>query len=226
MTLKHSFFVLSACILMSCHSEPVSETPVETPKASAFSILAPLFKDLTINDPFFVDVGEEGKPDYAFEGREMDSVQVLTLIPDLYENYTGFKNYYACYKFPIDPSHVGLIVSSPGENNFTGIDLFVFNVKADSVVHIMPLSLAFGDVGEAMGYKACLFRDQQKRLNILKYDYTEYDRSVDNENDTIVEEWSQFSLISLVKPGGDTLSRDSAAIHKQYPEMVRKLNTF
>jgi hypothetical protein len=217
------------CTLTSCGVEPITEKPTELPvplKLSKLSVLDPLFKDLVITDTFFLYSPWSDDAHYKFKGMPMDSLQVLALSSQESNRYTYFKDFGACFQFPLDSSRVALIARVPGEYESTVLKLFMFDVQKDSVIHTLCLADVFGDAGEVMWYSSCLFRDKSHKLTLATHWHSEYSHSVDNENDTTVERWNKFYLIDLSDIHADTLSKDSATIVDRYPEIMKRLRSY
>ncbi len=223
--MKTPFLPVIALMVLQACSSPESEKPKEVLKASRLSVVDSLFKDLVIEDTFYVySVG--GQETHPFQGVPMDSMQVASLSYDLKMKYSYFKDMGACYKFPLDASRFALIARVPGEYESTAINLFVFDVGKDSVVQTLYLADVFGDAGEAMFYSSCIFREKDHSLKVATQWHSEYSHSVDNENDTTVERRNRFWVIDLGKHTGDTLLKDSATIFTTYPQISQRLSHY
>lgn len=224
---KTILFFSVVILLLSCNREPEVQQAGPIPKASRLSMLDSLFRDIVIEDTFFIysTWGDEKNPN-PFQGFPMDSIHV-TLLPYAEQmSYSRFRDFGACYKFPLDDSHLALIARVAGEYESTAIDLFVFDVKKDSVVQTIRLADVFGDAGESMWYSSCIFRDQNHALKLATHWHSEYSHSVENENDTTVERRNHFYLFDLDKQVGDVLSEDSAYIIDSHPQVMKRLATF
>lgn len=224
---KPLFLISALALFLSCNREPQTQQQTEAPKASRLSVLDALFKDIAIKDTFFVySMWSDEHKINPFQGTPMDSDHV-TLLP--YEerlSYSHFKDFGACYKFPLDESHLALIARVAGEYECTAIQLFVFDMKKDSVVRTIRLADIFGDAGESMWYSSCIFRDSRHALKLATHWHSEYSHNVDNENDTTVERRNRFYLLDLDKHAGDTLAKDSAYIINQHPQIMKRLAAF
>lgn len=217
--------VISLIALQAC-SESEAEKTAEVPKTSRLSIVDSLFRDLIIEDTFYVYSSWGGQENHPFKGVPMDSAQVASLTYDLKMSYTYFKDVGACYKFPLDASRFALIARVPGEYESTAIRLFIFDVEKDSVVQTLSLADVFGDAGESMSYSSCVFREKDHGLKVATQWHSEYSHSVDNENDTTVERWNRFWILDLGKHTGDTLLKDSATIVNTYPQIIKRLSHY
>jgi hypothetical protein len=224
--MKKYLFLFSICILVSCGREPIAEKPIEVPKPSRLSVLDPLFKELVITDTLFLYSVWSDDTHYKFKGRSMDSLQVRALSTEESERYSYFKDFGACFKFPIDSLRMALVARVPGEYESTVLKLFMFDVQKDSVIHTLYLADVFGDAGEAMSYSSCLFRDKAHKLTLATYWSSEYDHRVGDEKDTTVEHWNKFYLIDLSDIHADTLSKDSTTIVDRYPEIMKRLGAY
>ncbi len=224
--MKTPFLLAIPLIVLQACSEPEAEKPKEVPKASRLSVVDSLFKDLIIEDTFYVYSSWGGTENHPFKGTPMDSVQVASLTYHLKTSYSYFKDVGACYKFPLDASRFALIARVPGEYESTAINLFVFDVEKDSVVQTLHLADVFGDAGESMSYSSCIFREKDHGLKVATQWHSEYSHSVDNENDTTVERWNRFWIIDLGKHAGDTLLKDSATIVNTYPQIITRLSHY
>ncbi|HEX7413357.1 MAG TPA: hypothetical protein VF411_04865, partial [Bacteroidia bacterium] len=196
-------------------------------KLTRFSKLDTLFTDVA-TDTFYVysDLSIDGHK-FAFSGRPLDSTQVSFLPFDIKGNYNWNKDYSACYKFPIDKSHIALITRIPGEYVSSKITLLVFDIDKDSIIKSLNLADTWGDAGESFVYNSCIFKDKEKNISILFYAWSSYDhRAGDNPKDTLIEYSKNYLLLNLSKNFGDTISRDSATIVTKYPDMLKKLASY
>ncbi len=223
--IKYSL-VMVALIFAGCSDNAEKVKPVTETKMTKYSQIEKLFKDVA-SDTFYVfSDWEIQNPKYLFKGTTMDSIQISLLPYELKNKYTWTRDIAACYKFPIDASRIALIARLPGEYESTAIKLLVFDLEKDSVVETIHLSDVFGDAGEVYTYRSCLFKDKEKKPLILTYSYSSYDHGVNGDStDTAVETWNNYYLTSLLKTPADTISKDSATIVTQHPEIIKKLTS-
>jgi hypothetical protein len=215
------FFVI---VFIACNNEPLKEKEAELPKISKLVQLDKNFKEISY-DTFYVYSSDNTEDiNYQFRGKPMDSVQVQALPAVMKELYKFSKDFSACYKFKISDSQTGFISRVPGEYVSSAVELFVFDIKKDSVTHQFFLADNFGDAGEVYNYRSCIFRNDKKKHMILSYFVTSYDHSVEGDTaDTSTETWNKYILFEVAKNSIDTVSDDSSYIVKHHPEILKKL---
>lgn len=212
-------------LLFSCSEKPQQEEKklAET-KASRFDLIQGLFLNKTIDTFYVYSTWELEDKNYAFKGEPLDSLQVDALPYDIKFGYSFNKDYGACYKFPLNNKQMAMIIRAHGEYVSSSVRLMVFDIEKDSVTKTLYLSDVFGDAGESMVSRSCIFKNSKGEFLILTYRQNSYDHNVNGDaNDTIVENWNQYTLINLSKNGGDTLAKDSASVVKGYSSIVKRL---
>jgi hypothetical protein len=222
--MKNKLFFLTLVLLVACSNEPSEKSVLNSSGKKHTSL--DLYNDL---DPDTLYVySDDGRRDknYPFTGKNIDS-NIISILPyHIKQNGLLNEEFFACYKFPVDSTRTGLITRVPGEYDPSRITLFIYDALADSVTKQVDLADVFGDAGDASQHSSCLFYDKNKALNILTYYWSSYDHSVDNENDSLIEHWNNYLLLSLKDNRLDTLSKDSAEIVRAYPGIVKKLEGF
>lgn len=160
--------------------------------------------------------------DKQFTGRELTLAEAKMLPIGLTGNYFGkLSGVYACYQFPIDSEHKGLIARIPGEYESTTVALFIFDRKKDQLLkEHFDLSISFGDAGDFAQRTSWLFKAENKQFQSFVYDYSSYDHQVEDTTDHTVDEWRSYYLINCSSPGFDTLSSNHKQLKKQFKSLL------
>ncbi|MCW3071924.1 MAG: hypothetical protein JWO44_1814 [Bacteroidetes bacterium] len=221
--MKKSFYSLSILLLSACSSEPADQ-PV-TATAAQQRDLSKNFSDINPDSLYVYSVANTEDKNYKFVGKVLDS-SVISIFPYYIRNDERWnREFFGCYKFAIDTSHIALITRVPGEYVSSSLQLFIYDIQRDSVTVQIDLADLWGDAGDFAEHSSCIFYSPDKELKILSYYWSSYDRSVEQETegDTLIEYWDDFLLRGLSKNPGDTLSKDSAGIVKNYSAMLKNM---
>lgn len=191
-----------------------------------FSRLSAFYKDTTFAEIFI-------NPDYAyidfiyfFRGNKIDSTTFNVLTEKTTHGLPWTEGFYGIYSFKINKQFVGLLTRTPGEYSSTVISLWIYDTKHDSIVNEIQLADNFGDAGASEIINSYLFFDKEKKLNALTYRHYSYDHSVEEETDTIVEEYWNYYLTKLNATSVDTLSTDSIKLHGQFKSQLEKMASY
>ncbi|WP_294677114.1 hypothetical protein [uncultured Fluviicola sp.] len=193
-------------------------------KESAYAEFLSKFKLISF-DTLRVEYYYDSK-DKRFKGEELTLKEAKILPIGLTDNYFGkLSGAYACYQFPIDSSHIGLIARIPGEYEATTVGFFIFDRKKDQLLkEYFNLSISFGDAGDAAQRTSWLFKAKNKQFQSLVYDYSSYNHEVEDTTDHTIDEWRSYYLINCSSPKFDTLSKNETRLKKQFRNLLRAVN--
>ncbi|MBO9659285.1 MAG: hypothetical protein J7527_10715, partial [Chitinophagaceae bacterium] len=156
--MKNIVFVLMAFLLFSC-----AETPKEMPaekteevRISKFQQLLTKYRDISFDTLEVFAAFDMDKKDYKYSGVELDSTEMMLLPEEI--GRIEPQSFFACYKFQIDSTGIGLITRVPGEYYPTSIKLLVLNTKLDSIVSYFELSDLSGDAGDMWQKTSWLYK--------------------------------------------------------------------
>ncbi|MCW3105073.1 MAG: hypothetical protein JWO09_3513 [Bacteroidetes bacterium] len=221
--MKKPIYFLSILLLSACSSNPsTDQSATETP---ATRDLGKTFADINPDSLYVYSIENTEDKNYKFAGRLLDS-SIISIFPYYVKGDQRWKTeYFGCYKFAIDSSRIALVTRVPGEYVSSSLQLFIYDIQKDSVTQQIDLADLWGDAGEFSEHNSCIFYSPEKELKILSYYWSSYDHSVDQETegDTLIEYWEGYLLRGLSKNAGDTLSKDSAEIVRNYPAMLEKM---
>lgn len=207
--------------LLCCSHENSKVTNEVKPKAekSKYGHLIDKFETIDI-DTFHV----YSTYDYdGFKGIELEFDDV-ELFPKeiLSENFPENEiEIYACYRFNIDSSKIGLIARTPSMYAPTSIKLFIYDKKVDSIISFIEVSETWGDAGESLEKESWIFLKKNK-LKILtkKVERSDHSAYAEDENDTIVEIWKSYHLINFSNSVFDTISDDEKYLKQIYHSLI------
>jgi hypothetical protein len=156
----------------------------------------------------------------AYNGRALDSINALFFAEDMAKQHFGEPSLFAVYKFAIDTNRLGLITRTPSYYAPTSVKLFFYDKRNDELGAYIELGETWGDAGDWMIKNSWLFRDSSNHLHAL-IDVTQgHDNSVDNPNDTTIEEEDQYTLLDLSKEKIDTIFADKVKLPEQYKQLA------
>lgn len=162
--------------------------------------------------------------DKRFLGKELTLKETKIFPLGIEENYFGeLSGVYACYRFEIDSTRLGLIARTPSEYESSSVKLFIFDKKADKVLdNYLELGQMFGDAGDFFSKVSWLFKTKSNEIHSLVYDYESYDHQVDDTADLRVDEWHSYALINCMNEKFDTLSTNGAQLKKRFRRVLKE----
>lgn len=208
--------------LFSCNEKPAVTIPQKTKKTlqkeSKYLGLLQKFEPISIDTlKVFSSYDFDN-----FKGQAIDNIDVALFPKEIADNYsTDSPNLFACYKFPLDATRIGLIARTPGEYDSTSIKLFVYDSAKDTLSNFIELADIFGDAGDAMEKTSWLFKNDHQKIQAIIWVQQSYDHSVEDINDTIVESWENHYLIDLSKIKFDTMNRNSEELAKKFKKILK-----
>ena len=161
-------------------------------------------------------------PDFGiYKGHQIDSSDAILFPKEIAEAYLLDHDIYACYRFNIDSSKIGLIVRTPSMYVSSSIKLFVYNKTSDRISHYIELAESWGDAGDAIEKTSWIIKNKKNHFSILTREIESHDHRADDENDTIVDKWDRYSLLAL-NDKIDTVSNNSVELKKKYNLILTK----
>jgi hypothetical protein len=208
-------------VITSCDDNRKTSIQTIEVKAETPTLLSK-YKDIAF-DSLDVYSGGMYNENFKYKGVLLDSMEV-SFLP---QEWKWEPNYYACYKFKINDSLTGLITRVPSHYDASAIKLFFYDIRKDSIVKTINLADIFGDAGDAFQYSTCIYKQNNNDFLALTYNWSAYDHSVgDDPNDTIIENWYNYSLIDISKNLGDTITKDSSTIVNKYAKTIERLASY
>jgi hypothetical protein len=161
-------------------------------------------------------------PDFGiYKGHQIDSLDAILFPKEIAESYLLDHDIYACYRFNIDSSKIGLIVRTPSMYVSSSIKLFVYNKNSDRISHYIELAESWGDAGDAIEKTSWIIKNKKNHFSILTREIESHDHRTEDENDTIVDKWDRYSLLAI-NDKIDTISNNSVELKKKYNLILTK----
>ncbi len=217
--MKQLLYLLIILIFFSCEEKPKHLHKIETEKdkESKYKNLLSKFKDISI-DTLKVYSSENYD---NYRGIKMDSVDAILFPKEIAEEYFLEHDLYACYKFEINSTKIGLLARTPSMYVPSSIKLFIYNKIEDNIKDYIELAESWGDAGDSMEKTSWIIQNEKNEINVLMRIIESHDHSIENENDTIVENWHYHHLINISKQKIDTISKDSKSITKKFKSLLK-----
>lgn len=199
----------------------MQQLKMDPPKESKFKTLLTKYKDISFDTLRVFSSGELESNKYKFKGTQLDSADVLLLPIALAEQYINDNGYFACYKFSIDSTRMGLITRTPSTYEPSSIKLLILDRQNDTITDFMELAETFGDAGDMAEKISWLFKDNNKKYKSFMWVEESHDNSVENEKDTTLQTWNYYYLLDLSKAKVDTVSKDEKKLLTQFGNLIR-----
>ena len=217
--MKQLLYLFTIIIFFSCEEKPkkTQKIVVKTIRDSKYKNLLSKFKNISIDTLEVYSSEDYGK----YRGIKMDSLDAILFPKEIAEAYFLEHDLYACYKFEINPTKIGLLARTPSMYVPSSIKLFIYNKIEDNISEYIELAESWGDAGDSTEKKSWIIKTKENKINALIKETESHDHSVEDENDTIVESWDKHYLIDLSTPKSDTLSKDSELLTKKFKLLLK-----
>jgi hypothetical protein len=223
------FVIFLVGFLIACGGKTVSEKQAIDEKVvekadlasietkSAYSVIIGKYKLISF-DTLKVYYNYDDN-DKRFSGKELSLKEAGTLPIGVTEKYFGkLSGVYACYRFLIDSTRLGLVTRIPSEYESSSIVLLIFDRKKDKFQDdYFYLGTSNGDAGEISVRVSWLFQTRNKQFQSFVYDY----QSAHEIDDTLTTESRYYFLIDCMKPEFDTISSNQTQLKKRFKGLLR-----
>ncbi|WP_016990361.1 hypothetical protein [Flavobacterium sp. ACAM 123] len=216
--MKQLLLLLMLILLCSCGEKNKTEKVVATTvQKSKYRTLLSKFENISIDTLEIYSSENFG----IYKGVQIDSLDAILFPKEIAEAYFLEHDIYACCKFDIDSSKIGLIVRTPSMYVPSSIKLFVFDKITDNISEYIELAESWGDAGDAIEKTSWLIKNPSNKINVLTREIESHDHSVEDENDTIVESWDKYYLFAF-NHKLDTINKNSDLLKKKFNVILNK----
>lgn len=221
---KNKFCFLLIVLFVSCQQvskrQDVQAVP---PKGSKFYTLLQKYKTVSIDTLNVFSSSELESATYPFKGQLLDSVEIELLKESLSINGGVEPFFFACFKFQIDSSVLGLITRVPSIYESSSIKLLLYDKTKDRVIDFIELAETFGDAGDYAEKASWIYKDEDRRYKGFICYEVSHDNSVDNPADTTIKTSKDYFLIQLSNKGIDTLSKDAKQLSEVFLSVLKTM---
>jgi hypothetical protein len=188
-------------------------------KKSAYSEFLKKFKSISF-DTLKVDYDYE---DETFLGMELSAKEARFLPVTVYESYNGgLSGIFACYRFQMDSTTLGLVARTPSEYESSSLKLFFFDMEKDRISdNYIELSETFGDAGESLFRASWLFKTKSKEIQSFTYTH-QSSEDIDDTTGLSYQESSSYTLIRFKKDQYDIISTNEKLLKKRFKRELKK----
>lgn len=209
--------------LVSCKQSIKTDQKNESEIASKYSGLLNKFQDFSV-DTFQIYSSEDVEDvQYKFKGIPIDSLEIRLLPKEFGDLNNEDLGFFACYKFLIDSTTVGLIMRTPSEYMASSIKLFILDKQKDSITDYIELAEIIGDAGDVTDKRSWLFT-KTNMPKIFMWSKESHDNSVDNEKDTTIQIWNYYYQMDISKKKIDTSNKRFIDLKKEYSHLIPKVD--
>jgi hypothetical protein len=214
--MRQILYLATLVLLFSCKQSNNEQQKVDILKESKFKNLLTKYKDISFDTLKVFSTEDPDNKLYMYKGIKLDTTDVLLFPKSIAEQYLDDDGFFACYKFLIDNSRIGLITRTPSTYASSSIKLLILDIQKDTITEIIELGETFGDAGDMAIKTSWLFKDSSKKYKSITWVEESHDHSVENEKDTTIESWNNYYLIDLSKSSIDTISTDEKMLTKKF----------
>lgn len=219
--MKQILILLTMTLFFSCQekNENTQKVAVKTVQKDKYKDLLAKFKNIAI-DTLVVYSAEEDFGKY--KGIRIDSLDATLFPENIAKDYLLEHDIFACYKFDINSSKIGLIARTPSEYVPSSIKLFVYDKTKNTISQYIELAENWGDAGESWVKTSWIIKNKGNQFRVLIEEDENYDHSAEDINDTIVESSEKHYLLELSSTKLDTINKNSEVLKKQFYSILNK----
>ncbi len=201
-------------------SKPVNQ-PEQTP--NRFATLLSFYPKIDFDTLLVTSAENPDESTFVFHGKPLDSISAA-FFPETFSevHWAEPPAIFACFQFPMNNGCIGLITRVPSVYVSSSIQLFVLDTAINKLYESLELAQEVGDAGDALYKKSWLFKETSARLKVLIWNKETHDHSVDEEPDTVPENWDSFFIVHLNNNRQDTVSKDSATLTRTFGYLLNK----
>lgn len=218
-----NLIIVTLVFLLGC-KQSTKNTSSTSNKNEQYLQLLTKFKDITFDTLEVYPLIDGTKIEaYKYYGVELDSADA-TLFPGniATAHFNDPPSLFACYKFNIDSSRVGLIARTPSVYYPTSIKLFVYTTNKDTLIEITELAEYLGDAGDLLDVNSWLIKDGNTNIQVLKWVQESIDNSLENDKTTNIAIRDHLLLYNVSTNKSDTLSNNIANLPAGFSKLIRR----
>lgn len=217
-----NLIIVTLVFLLGC-KQSTNNTSSTTIKNEQYLQLLTKFKDLTFDTLEVYPLIDGTKAnEYKYYGVELDSSDAI-LFPNniATAHFNDPPSLFACYKFNIDSSRVGLIARTASVYYPTSIKLFVYTTNKDTLIEITELAEYLGDAGDLLDVNAWLIKDGNT-IQVFKWIQESVDNSLENDKAPKIVTRDHFLLYNISNNTSDTLSNNIADLPPAFSKLIQQ----
>lgn len=217
-----NLIIITLIFLLGC-KQSTKNTSSTLIKSEQYLQLLTKFKDITFDTLEVYPLIDGTKIEaYKYYGVALDSADA-TLFPGniASAHFNDPPSLFACYKFNIDSSRVGLITRTPSVYFPTSIKLFVYTPKKDTLIEITELAEYLGDAGDLLDVNSWLIKDGNN-IQVFKWVQESIDNSFEDDKAPNIATWDHFLLYNISNNKFDTLSNKIENLPTEFSKLVRR----
>jgi hypothetical protein len=222
--MKQSFILFIIILLSNCEIKK-TENKYEKIITNKFEIISKYFKDTVFECLYVYPDSKFEEQKFYYKGSKLDSNAVNLLPESIRKSNTWKEGFNGVYAFKLEEGIIGLIARVPSTYDNSKIELWIYDLKKDSIINSIKLADIFGDAGDFESIKSYLHRDVNE-LKLLKVILNKYDHSVYDEKDTVVDQSLAFILSSIKYSSESIISKDSVELTNKYKKQIEILDRY
>ena len=165
--MRQILYLATLVLLFSCKQSNKEQQKVDILKESKFKNLLTKYKDISFDTLKVFSTEDPDNKLYMYKGIKLDTTDVLLFPKSIAEQYLDDDGCFACFKFLIDNSRIGLITRTPSTYASSSIKLLILDIPKDTITEIIELGETFGDAGDMAIKLHGFLKTAQKNTNQL-----------------------------------------------------------
>ena len=210
--MKHVRIFLPCLLLLGCMQ---TNKPQKNEK---YSRLFSKFKEISFDTLVVYSLSDGvNLEDYKFKGVQLDSTDAILFPQNIARaHFIDTPGLFACYKFKIDSTRLGLIARTPSEYFPSSIKLFIYTFYKDTLIEAKELAQYIGDAGALQNVNSWIFKDNQN-IKVFTWLRDSNDNSVE---DTTISIDDNFYIYDITKNKHESLGTLPDKLPKKLAQLL------
>lgn len=156
-----------------------------------------------------------------YQGTAVDSIETIFFPKKIVDaHFAAPPGIFACYKFEIDKTHLGLIARTPSLYDASSLKFFIYNKKSNSLSIGFELAENLGGIVNGVQKNAWIYKNPQGKPEALVWTRFTKDKSAGSTNDYQSESVDKFCIVNLSNERFDTLNTNARELTKQFSKQL------
>lgn len=215
-------------IIIFCCKQPnkkVTEVAKDKSEAKNYTLLLSKFKEISFDTIGFFPVESDIEFNYAkFNGPQLLKEDV-DLLPQIIPHFSDSSGLYACYKFLIDSSRIGLITRTTVKNYPLAINLLINNKNTDTINITTGLAQKLVDDGvggAVIETNSWLYKDKAKNIRAFTWVQESLHRNTNREKRKVSVRANLFFMYNISTNKHDSLGTKLQKLPLELVKLVNK----
>lgn len=217
------FLIIIFCCKLP--NKKVAKVAKDRSKAKNYTLLLSKFKEISFDTIGFFPIESDIEFNYAkFDGPQLTKEDV-DIMPQIIPHFTDSSGLYACYKFLIDSSRIGLITRTTVKNYQLAINLLIYNKNTDTIIITTGLAQKLVDDGVeglVIDTNSWLYKDEVNNIRAFTWVQESLHRNTNREKRKISVRANLFFMYNISTNNHDSLGTKLQKLPLKLAKLVKE----